>query len=48
MEESRGTSNDYGLPTSGYRMIVTKYIPGEPDPHLLQVPPNYQIIDGRR
>jgi hypothetical protein len=47
MEESEEAFNDRGLPISGSHLIVTKYIPGEPDPRLLQIPPNYRIIDSR-
>lgn len=47
MEEDQTTFNDYGLPTSYRHMRVTSYIPGEPDPALLTLPPGYPITERR-
>jgi hypothetical protein len=47
MEEEENTYNDYGWPTSHRRMRVTSYVPGEPDPALLELPPGYQVTERR-
>ena len=47
MDEEQTTDNYYGLPTSHRHFRVTYYVPGEPDPALLTLPPEYPVTERR-